>query len=146
MTKHTIIPAGYRMSITSWENDADYYKTKILEGLSEDEVRFYAALLPLFKSGSNDAKCFGNLNEYSRRNESRLEEAQEAVNKVIEKFRGTVSDSVLDEFSEECACAVGELLGFSEGYTFRVFDKMKIEYIPNPVQFEDVTNKFTKGK
>ena len=35
-----IIPAGYQLSVVSWENDGDHYNTEVMNGLSEEEVKF----------------------------------------------------------------------------------------------------------
>lgn len=33
------IKAGYRLTVTSWENDADNYRTVSVDGLSEEHCR-----------------------------------------------------------------------------------------------------------
>ena len=58
------ISAGYRLIVTSWENDADNYKTKSMDGLSEEATYFLGALIKLFYSKNNPPKgkvCFGNM-------------------------------------------------------------------------------------
>lgn len=46
----TDILAGYQLHITTWENDGDSYKTKILSGLTEADVKFYIDIASRFKS------------------------------------------------------------------------------------------------
>lgn len=53
MSKETIIPAGYRLSVTSWANDADNYKNEMVEGLTLDEVKFRVDFIKLFTSKNN---------------------------------------------------------------------------------------------
>lgn len=56
------IPAGYQVHLKSWENDADYYKTEIISGLTKEEVSFYIELAKKFYSqnGWPDKKGLGN--------------------------------------------------------------------------------------
>jgi hypothetical protein len=41
MTKFTIIPKNYRFTVTTSENDADYYRTETISKLSENDVKFF---------------------------------------------------------------------------------------------------------
>lgn len=43
------IPAGYQIHTLSWENDGDNYKTTILSGLTQEDVKFYIDLANIFK-------------------------------------------------------------------------------------------------
>ena len=43
------IPAGYQLHITTWENDGDNYKTKIISGLGEFDLKFYIDWINQFK-------------------------------------------------------------------------------------------------
>lgn len=45
-----IIQSGYRVSITTWENDADYYMTQVLDGLCAQDAAFYVDLARQFAS------------------------------------------------------------------------------------------------
>jgi hypothetical protein len=142
--KTTIIPMGYRLTITSWENDADYYQTHTIEGLFENDVKFYIAVLKLFKSGSNDTFCYGNLNSYRSNHNARVEAAQEAVNEIVEKFWGSTVPEHIEQFADVRE-AMPTLLGYSENFIFRVFESVKVEWIPHPIEIEDETEKFMKG-
>lgn len=51
------VPAGLRLSITSWENDGDDYRTVVVNGLTEEDVRFYLELAADFRSDSGS--CSG---------------------------------------------------------------------------------------
>lgn len=42
------IKPGYQLSVTSWENDGDNYKTKVISGLSELETHFLIFLASAF--------------------------------------------------------------------------------------------------
>ncbi|ATI17787.1 hypothetical protein [Aeromonas phage AS-yj] len=51
----TVIPRGYIVGITSWENDGDYYHTIYHTGLTRDDVDFFRVIAPFFNS-ANDWK------------------------------------------------------------------------------------------
>jgi hypothetical protein len=146
--KQTIIPAGYRVTIASWENDADNYKDKIHEGLSKERVEYILELCNLFKSGSNNGgKTFGNMNEYSRNARDNLAKAEQAVMTVLEKHRAVLDECELanlegPEDEMEVCEIVNEFIGSSEDYIFRVYDGAKVEYIPHEIRMEDVTSQF----
>lgn len=55
------IPAGYQLHVTTWENDADDYNTKIISGLGLKDVTFLVALAKKFHSCHNHTnKGLGN--------------------------------------------------------------------------------------
>ena len=66
--KHLIVPKGYTLSITSWENDGDYYATNDYtvdnKGLAKEILDF----CNLCASGSNNTTTVGNGYVYSRQN------------------------------------------------------------------------------
>jgi len=41
---------GYLLKVTTWENDGDDYKTQEIDGLDENELKFYIELAERFKS------------------------------------------------------------------------------------------------
>ena len=147
----TVIPAGYRVTITSWENDADNYKDTIHEGLSKERVEYILELCKLFKSGSNNGGAtFGNMYDPD---EEEIERADAAIRGVLEKYRPVLDEYELeqldivadpdDEYSgPEFSAIVSEFLDSSEGYQYRVYDGAKVEYIPHKITMEDVTSQF----
>lgn len=146
MTKQTIISAGYRVTISSWENDADNYKDTIHEGLTKERVEYILELCKLFKSGSNNGgKTFGNMSESAM--SGRYERAQQAVRVVLEKHRAVLNHCELanleaEEDDTEVCEIVNEFIGSSEFYMFRVYDTAKVELIPHQITMEDVTDDF----
>ena len=154
----TIIPAGYRLSVTSWENDADNHQTAVLEGLSKERVEYLLELCKLFYSGSNNGgTTFGNMYEGSADERAG---ACIAIAQVMEQHRDALtedefemlSEVVLDEedveYDEDTIAnfgldeIVGELLSYSECYTYRVYSNAKVEYIPHEIRMDDVTGQF----
>jgi hypothetical protein len=146
MAKQTIIPAGYRVTVTSWENDADNYKDTIHEGLSKERVEYILELCNLFKSGSNNGgKTFGNMHESTPL--SRVAKAEQAVRAVLEKYRAVLNECELEnleceEGDMEVCEVVNEFIDSSEYYFFRVYDIAKVEHIPHQIVMEDVTGDF----
>ena len=142
--KQTIIPAGYRVTITSWENDGDNYKDTIHEGLTKERVEYILELCKLFKSKNRDKNCFGNMYEPSP---NEYEKAEKAVRVVLEKHRATLNHCELanleaDEGDMDVGEIVNEFLDSSEHYAFRVYHKTKVEHIPHQITMEDVTGDF----
>ena len=144
--KQTIIPAGYRVTISSWENDADNYKDTIHEGITKERVEYILELCKLFKSGCNNGgKTFGNMTEYG--GNARFAKAALSVRAVLEKHRAVLNECELENLEcdedEMAVCAVVyEFLDSSEYYLFRVYDVAKVEYIPHEIRMDDVTKQF----
>jgi hypothetical protein len=147
----TIIPAGYRLSITSWENDADAYHTEIVEGISKERVEFILELCRLFRSKNQKPGCFGNMyDDYSNRSDPKRKQAYEAIAVVMEKHRPVLTecelanlDAVASEEDEpEFAEIVSNFLHYGENFVFRVYDGAKVEYIPHEIRMDDVTGQF----
>ena len=83
MTKHTIFPKGYRLTVTTWENDADNYNTKTIEGLTFLETKFYVGFCKLFGSSCNN-EGIGNMYDPN--------------DAEIEKFKTVVKGHIEDNF------------------------------------------------
>ncbi len=140
----TVIPAGYRITITSWENDADNYNTKVMEGQTELDVKFWVDVCKMFRSKNRDKNAFGNMYDPS---ESEIEKFGTAAFALFQRHPEWVKSadfSTIDvehagEYLHEVAYDVA--LTGGEFYT-RVFDTIKIEYIPQQIELEDVTSKF----
>lgn len=141
--KITIIPAGYRITVESWENDGDNCRTEIIEGLSEQDAKFTVDFALLFASKNGKDEGIGNLCDPSADEEKRV---VEAINKVVTKHSPLSEDL---SFFTSLDCDVysmmeyGYNLGLSGGDFFtRVLDSIKVEYIPEPIEIQDVTTKF----
>lgn len=152
MSKITTIPAGYRLTVTTWENDADNYATVVQEGLEHADVALKVGLLKLFKS-KNNGKGHGNLYEPSSRE---IDACAEAVYKTACKHPGEIarlSKNWVDDWDSEGGsagiwnCLSQDVLyelqvtGAGEFYT-RVVDTVKVEFLPNPIELHDVTSEF----
>jgi len=145
--KTNTIKAGYRIHVTTWENDADNYRTESMDGLTEGNVKFIVELLKLFKDKCSNKGYFGNCyDDYP-------DGLEEAVNEIIAKFSDEErffkfydehdDDNVVDSFYYVDDSILNNL-GITGGSEFqtRVFDRIVVEYIPKDIVIEVVTDKF----
>ena len=130
--KNTIIPAGYRLSVTSWENDGDNYRTEIISGLSDEQVRLRIALLKLFERKG----AFGN--EYSMDTEKN-DALPEAYEKIISDHTNKTDDLTLEDIDD-----IVNQMGVANCSDFatRLCESFTVEYLEKPVIFKDVTANF----
>lgn len=143
----TVIPAGYRLSISSWENDWDMWYTNVLEGLSKERVEMLIAVCKLFVSSRKG----GHGNAYEPDYEDviaagnavlhvmMVEHPQGATSEEAEWIAGIVDGDDLYDFVVEY---VSDLFGSGGDFTFRAFDSAKVELIPEDILIEDVSKEF----
>lgn len=131
------IKSGYRITVTSWENDADNYRTISRDGLELKTVEGYVEMLKLIKgSYCNDKTVFGNLYE-PRDNE--VAEFEAAIRPIMDKH-GIEYDQ---EYPTDVFCdIVGDFTGYAEGYMTRVVEKIVVEYVPEEIKIEEVSKQF----
>lgn len=146
------IKQGYRISVTTWENDADNYNTKTLDGLTREVVEFYVEFAKLHKSKNSytsNVKCWGNMYEPS---DEEIEEYVTAMRPLFKKYINVVASFYDSDFSPEWiehddfSDMIGNVswdLGICSGefYT-RVVDKIEIQCIPQDIEMLDCTDEF----
>ena len=146
------IPSGFQLHITSWENDADNYKTEVISGLTREDVKFYLHFLGHFYSQYTNSKNkigkgFGNMEEFeSGVNQERvaIESAWENCPPSSPDLIEQVKDSIdgWKENPNEIYDWVYDTIGYwFEGQYYRVFESFKIYYIPEEINC--VTNEFS---
>ncbi len=142
--KFTEIKAGYRLTVTSWENDGDNYNTKSQDGLTKEESVFLVELITLFKSRHNRhglSRTFGNMYDPS---DKEIEEFNTATSAVVSKHN--VASMSFSEYFQPIDLDVTEYLydlGLTGGEQFtRVMESYTVEFIPCPIRIEDVTEEF----
>lgn len=146
------IKAGYRITVESWENDADNYRTLSIDGIKDKEyVAFLVDVMNLLRSGTNSdyTETFGNISNYgSARSSENIDKYKKALIALCDKHNAikffmedddTEEGFEAHEYVEE---VISELHGNSEDFYNRVTDSVVVEYIPNDVVFEDVTKEF----
>lgn len=137
----TTIKKGYRLTVTSWENDGDSYSTKVIEGLTLPQVKLMVEIAQLHRSKNGYPKGFGNMYEPSDKERKEYIEAMRTLLKKHppEAHLDDVSEYIDTEDFADCAHEfVGDMFGYSEFYT-RVYDKHTVEWIPEDILIEDVT-------
>lgn len=137
------IPSGYQLHITSWENDGDNYKTKIISGLTKEDVQFYLHFL----------NHFGNDGPYGNEDFDKYPDAEKiAITNAYEKCRPTslnlletVKRSIIHwETSKDSFDWVYDTIGtWNYGDCYRVFDDYKVYLIRTPIP--NVTEEFVDG-
>lgn len=136
-----IIKKGYRITTTSSENDGDYPRTIVKEGLSLEEVKFIGDLVTLMWDPGT-----GIENEYEPIR-AQLEDAHEAFLVVIERHAAMFTEGELALYRK----SVGFILGYirkmltghpAEGYDLRSVDDFQVHYVPEDIFFDDVTALF----
>lgn len=133
MTEQTVIPAGYRLTVKSWENDADNGNTVVLEGLTEPQARYLVDICKLFEH-SNDYE--NRLCNMYQPEEDEIERVKAAIKKVAEKHG---QDFDPEEFANDPLWDLG--LSSEEFYT-RVCADFRVDFIEAPVVMKNVTKEF----
>lgn len=146
----SIIKKGFRVTVKTWENDADNYNSGELQGLSRPEAAFLVDFVKLFSSQNNHKnRGIGNMYEPSSKE---IAEAQVRVKEVVERHRAAVEGNAdmkqyffnddgevhkygWHEYAYELSLTGGE-------FWTRVMDSFTVEFIPADVVLEDVTKEF----
>lgn len=139
MSKIKIISQGYTLSVTSWENDGDNYKTESIT-LEDKELAIAVAKMckELFVSSNNGEGGIGNMMEEDDK------EAREVIlpymkahTELYPKIRNNkkISDDTLVDI---CMEYNSNLMGGSEYYYSRVFDSATLTYSPEDVYLETI--------
>lgn len=129
----TIIPAGYRLTVTSWENDADNYNTKVVEGLSKEECQFQADFCKALKHST----------DYKNRICNFYEPSDVEVARLVKVWIDLLQKYNLNPDSYDMNETLNTLgLGCSGDFYTRVCESYKVEYTPIDIVFEDVSEQF----
>jgi hypothetical protein len=95
------IPAGFQIQFSSWENDGDNYKTQIVNGLGEEDVKFYLTIANRFTSRNDwHQKGFGN-------DGISYQDAVNVVKEALEKHPN-ISQNIRDKWWENDEVLVKE--------------------------------------
>lgn len=140
------IKAGYRITVTSWENDGDYPNTVIMDGLDEATAKLDVKVLKLIEHRVGQ---YGNMPYYYDDDDARLVGLKQACFDImntpehiaiIESAYGeTISDFDIDDaFDYACEYVFGEYAGSSENYYTRMAETILVEYVPNEITFTEV--------
>ena len=136
MNKIKVVNKGYTLSVISWENDGDNYRTKSKTyDTKEKAVKIAKLCKELFVSCNNGNGGIGNINEDDE------EEANETILEWLENNptffenqenldeEGLINDIMEINYN---------LMGGSEYYYSRVFQSASITYSPEDVYLEEI--------
>ena len=128
-----IISKGYQFIVTSWENDGDYYRTKVKTVETKEEVeKLYKICYELFRSCNNGTGGVGN---------SMDGEENQTLIDYVEKNREMFPDLDVedeDEIFDYFSNLAYELMGGSEHYDFRVCESVEVTYSPEDIYLEEI--------
>ena len=124
-----IIPAGHILEITSWENDGDNYRTKVISPIALNTAMAYIEICKLF-----DSKHTHELGNYG--NAAWTEEVDAdlttKVSAILKK-----ANLPFDEL--DCEDLVYDLIGnWCDGEYYRVFEEAKLFYNPEEIRIQEI--------
>ena len=121
MNKELVIEKGYTLTVTSWENDGDNYRTESMTVETLEEARkIHKICTELFKS---DEGGVGN---------SMDGESEEAIEEYIE------NNPELNLTEGEIRDLSYDLMGSSEYYDYRVCESVSVTYSPEDIYLEKI--------
>jgi len=121
MNKELIIQKGYTLTVTSWENDGDNYKTESINvNTIEKAKRIHKICTELFHSEDGG---IGN---------SMGGECEEVIKEYIE------NNPELNLTKDEIEELSYELMGGSEYYDHRVYESVIVTYSPEDIYLEKI--------
>lgn len=145
--KYKTIPKGYQITFKTWENDADNYNTKVVEGLTEEQAKMFVEIAELhYSQHGYHSKGFGNMYEPC---DKEIEEYKQAIEivalkhfEVLKEYfgEGLTIEDVFEWITQNITYEIG-LSGTSEFYT-RVLDSYSVVYVPEDVQLLECTDQF----
>src|SRR5690242_16342422 len=147
---------GFLLKITTWENDADNYRTVDYQSTISDHIEFMIDVCMMFKSKNWGGK-YGNSDigeestKYRQGDAELVKDLMALVEKyhskgklVPEEFDYTAFDTdSVDCHEDWLRDACYELIGsWCDGEYWRVFESYTVLFIPGEI--EDVTSHFKK--
>jgi len=168
MTRVITQPAGYAITIASWENDADYSATKTMSVTTLEQAQLVVKIAKLFRSNwrYNTVRGETSFDNMYEANSYELAQMFIVISKIIGDYPlfqelfgwddfvmpttqdfedyDEAEDSPVDGMYD----AVFELLsslglsGMQDGQSTRVAERITVLHYPEPVYAEDVTDTF----
>ena len=128
-----MLKKGYNIVCKSWENDVDYYNTKVVVVKTENEARFYSEWLKLFEF-RHDNLQISNLYESKGNEEYLISETKRLCKDYGVKLYEGITDDQWNSMEKEqvidvCIERASEFAGSSEHYGFRVVSNIEVYYL-----------------
>ncbi len=148
------IQPGYQIHFTSWENDADSYKTLIWSGIkSAEDVKFLLALAKKFTSKNGFERGLGNGSVPADRLIAAVESAMAQVPGISDDMRAMfdgereedqddedLADRWYDLIAEQILGYPVEQIYLDEAWFCRVFSYAQVYYFDR--QVPDISSQF----
>jgi hypothetical protein len=150
MSKELLYPAGYRLTIHSWENDVDNTKTNIVAGLTERQAQIMVSIAKLFKYRHNSVAGIGNM--YEPNDEEMIESGHKLletlslqgclINKDDELYEVEPWLCFEELFSKETGHEFYELGLTSDEFFTRVAESIDVSLLEEPIYVVSANEKF----
>ena len=143
----SVIKAGYRITVESYENNGDACKTVTVDGLSLDDAKFHARILSLINTTSQYGCMLADDEELV---DSFVYECQSIINSGKYVVNGlhtldtiSTSNNVLFDFIKDEI--LSQYVGYPEYdiYATRKVDNITVEFVPTEIDLGDITSQFT---
>lgn len=144
--------AGYRISVTSWENDADSYNHRHITVEAAEDAKVVVALCNLLRSRyRTETPTFGNMYEPSESDLADFAQAVFAIPGIRDflhkMFPGLEQDIEDPEYGADYMDSVMDVLydlglSGSEHFFTRVCEKVEVHYFAEPIYAAEVTAEF----
>lgn len=141
-TSGKTIQAGYMVTVETWENDGDHYKTKELQGLGKEDVALVLEVCNYFRTNGGDIKPWEEINKAVR---EIFEKHQCVTTGLLGNLLMDVNDE--DDFHDHLYEIIGSPVedygcyGDGQNY-YRNVDTVKVFHTPEDIFLEDVTKEF----
>lgn len=139
-----VIKAGYRLTVTSCENDADNYATKVIDGLTIERARVCVAYCKLF---TND-RSVSNMYEPDEDEIATIDERVVSVacdaGFIAHVFAAIGEDATDAEIRYYVFDAIISEMGlcYSGDFYTRRCVSWRVEYVEHDINIPDVTDTF----
>ena len=133
--QHLILPKGYTLSVTSWENDGDYYNTKDYTVDNKELAKEILDFCNLCRSGSNNQTTVGN--GYAQKRKNIIIKFFKTHPLISEHLDVDINKDgfIMDAFYD----LAFYLFGSPEYYDCRAFSDATVIYSPVDVFAEKIT-------
>jgi hypothetical protein len=156
--EYTILKAGYRLTIDSWENDLNSFYTFTQEGYTKEDIEFLIKFCQLFRRGERFSNLYepaaSVIKDLGQTLATLIDKYQpqsyHALNEIYDGIEGLVTtalreqtyDDLLEFFSSDLS---PHFFGSGDSnfpFFTRVCDRVKVEYIPETIRIRDVSTEF----
>lgn len=156
----SVIKAGYRITVESYENNGDACKTVTVDGLSLDDAKFHARILSLINTTSQygcmlsddeelvdsfvyECRSIINSGKYVVNGLHTLDTISTSNVAIDDDSIDAISNNVLFDFIKDEI--LSQYVGYPEYdiYATRKVDNITVEFIPTEIDLGDITSQFT---